>query len=137
MAKQPETAESRLRKKIKQLSGELEGRKALTLDRYPDPTPIDLKAALAASEQKTRFGQPYIEAWVVHPVEGVYRDTVTAKAEHPAFELQVDALKARRNFVARTYAATLVSMDRKISDLESAAPAADAPSSDETTGEQQ
>ncbi|WP_170162475.1 hypothetical protein [Methylocystis hirsuta] len=83
---------------------------------------MDFDAALKASDQKTRFGQPCVDAFVVYVVVGCGPAFEHAllyakrpKAQH--YTSQLDAAIAQRNACARYYAADLLRLDRQIDKL--------------------
>lgn len=120
MAKNPLTTEQKLRQQIKALKRENEARKALRLEgAYPLPTPLDVKASLAASTDKTRFGQPYIEAWSINEGHSPRLITITALINpNPGtvFSTEAQALIAFRHQFARKAAERLADLDREIED---------------------
>jgi hypothetical protein len=90
--------------------------RSFTLEKYLPPTEVDKRAVLAASTEKTRFGQPTAQGWVVSD-KGIMHDKFTIKTEHPVFASRLEALIYHRNATALQLAKKLAALDKEISFL--------------------
>ena len=116
---------SSLVKQIEPLKLDIAQRRAMTLDRYNPPLPLDMKAALDASTEKTRFGQPVAHAYHIvsgKPAHGWFNPSRDSegklfKDSGPWFTDPVLAMIHNRNDVARQYASRLLRLDAEIDEM--------------------
>lgn len=97
--------------------------RAMRLEIYPEPPVLDQKKELAASTEKSRFGQPVAQGFRSYglgdEIEFV-RFTPTSHKTERFYRTELDALMAARNRFAEDAATRLAKLDRRITRLLSA-----------------
>lgn len=92
--------------------------KALRLDMYREPTPINTKAALSVTEARNSYNLPVIDNVWTFSDDSVYESRLTkANSSKDWYWTQADAAVAWRNHLARLYANRLSNLDRRISKI--------------------
>jgi hypothetical protein len=122
-------AHERTKKALRAVRRELALKNSFVLDRYDDPPQLDFDAALKASDQKTRFGQPCVDVFLVEMSESGPAFAVSRLyAKRPKANIygsELDATIALRNMLARYSAENLLRLDRQIEKLRTANSAPD------------
>jgi hypothetical protein len=99
--------------------------RALVLDKYPEPMPLDRKVALEETKDRTRFDQPVVHAFTISPsgtpvfgwfnkARDSFDQTGKKMLDRNWYDSPIHALIANRNEAARAYATNLARFDVEI-----------------------